>query len=128
MSYSWKAPEFRTVSRKVPGVHLQRTSKLLVQRTPRGDTQSADEFLEVDGAILVLIEYVEYIVREFAGVTEREKLFVYPAELVLVKLARGTILEEALIPVAQSSSDGARRPRVDRFTIAEVRVYQLRWR
>ena len=103
ISYNWNAPEIKTVNWKAlaPG-YPQHTFELLVQPTTGGDAQSADELFEVNGAVLVLVEDVEYIVGKLAGFTEWEKLFVYPAELMLIELAAWTILEEALVPVTGS--------------------------
>jgi hypothetical protein len=78
---------------------LWRTFELLIQSATRGDAQGADKLLKVDCAVLVLVEDVKYIVGKFSRVAEREKLFVYPAELGLVELARGAVLEEAFVPV-----------------------------
>jgi len=80
-------------------IQLERPFELLIQSATRGDAECADELFEVDCAVLVLVEDVEYIVGKFTRVAEREELLVYPAELSLVELARGTILEETLVPL-----------------------------
>ena len=102
ISYSWNAPDNRRESIGKPKeANRDRTFELLVQSATRSDAQSTNKLFEVDCAVLVLVEDVEYIVGEFAGVTKREKLFIYPAELVLVELAGGTVLEEALVPARE---------------------------
>jgi hypothetical protein len=65
----------------------KRTFELFFQTTATRDAQSADEFLEVDVTALVAIEDVEDIIGEFSWITEREELFVYPAEFRLVEMA-----------------------------------------
>ena len=82
-----------------------RTSQLLVQSPPTRDAESAYEFLEVNRAVLVLIEDIEDVVRELARVSEGEELLVYSAKLSLVELTGRAVLEEALVPV---DADGAR--------------------
>lgn len=49
-------------------------------------------------AILVLVEDVEDVIREFAWVAEGEELLVYSAEFRLVELSTRTVLQEALVP------------------------------
>lgn len=75
------------------------TFEFLVQPAARCDAEGADELFKVNGAVLVFVEDVEYIVGKLARFTEREKLFVYPAELLLVELTTRTILEKAFVPV-----------------------------
>lgn len=109
MSYNWNAPmkpskEFEI---RLNHVHTEvLTLELLIQTAPACYTESTDEFFEIDGPILVLIEDVENVICEISWVTEREELFIYPAELCLVELARGTVLEEALVPRIDVSNKG----------------------
>lgn len=74
------------------------TLELLVQVAAACDAEGTDELFKVDRAVLVFVEDVEYIVCELAGVTEREELLVYAAELGPVELAGWTVSEEALVP------------------------------
>lgn len=64
-----------------------RTFELLIEAPAACNTQSTDELLEIDRAILVLVEDIEDIVRKLVRIAEREELLVYPAELGLVELA-----------------------------------------
>ena len=68
------------------------TFELLIQSSSTCHAERTNEFLEVDMPVLILVEYVEDIVGEFAWISEREELLVYPTELVLVELTRGTVL------------------------------------
>ena len=79
------------------------TFQLLIQSTSRRDGKRTNELFEVDSAVLVLIKYVEDIVGELSRVAEGEELFIDLAELVLVELTGGTVLEEALIPAREMS-------------------------
>jgi len=83
------------------------TLELLVQVAAACDAECADELFKVDRAVLVLVEDVEYIVCELAGVTEREELLVYAAEFGPVELAGWTVPKEALVPGARSAIVGA---------------------
>ena len=63
-----------------------RTFELLVQSAATCDAKCTNKLFEVDGPILVLVEYIEDIVSEFSRISEWEELFVYPTEFYLVKL------------------------------------------
>jgi hypothetical protein len=57
-------------------------------------------------SVLVLIEDIEDVIREFARITEGEELFVYSAEFCLVQLSTGAVLQEALVPIDIGSNNG----------------------
>lgn len=82
-------------------VKLESPSELLVEPSSRCDTECTDEFLEVDGSVLVLVKDAEDVFCECRRITEGEKLLVDTAKLLLVKNTRGTILQEALVPLLQ---------------------------
>lgn len=63
---------------------LPLTFQLFVQSPPTCDTESANELFEVDSAVLVFVEHIEDVVREFARITEREELLIYSAKFRLV--------------------------------------------
>lgn len=76
----------------------ERTFELLLKTSAGGDRESADKLLEVDRAVLVVIEDVEDVVCEFAWVAEGEELLVDLAELGFVELAGGAVFQEAFVP------------------------------
>ena len=82
-------------------IRWERTLELLIETAATGDAQGADELLEVDCPVLVLVKHIEYIVGELGGVAKGEELLVYPTELGLIEVARGTVLAEALVPVRE---------------------------
>lgn len=84
MSYSWNAPEKRGVRDARELLRFVLTFELLVQSAATCHTERAYEFFEIDGAVLVLVEHVEHIVREFSWITEGEELLVYATEFDLV--------------------------------------------
>jgi hypothetical protein len=100
MSYNWNAPGIFTESAHVASkcIRVRRTFQLLVELPSARDRESADELLEVDRPVLVLVEHVKDVFGKLAGVTKWEELFVYPAELGLVERSRGAILTETLVP------------------------------
>lgn len=57
-------------------------------------------------SVLVLIEDIEDVIREFARVTEGEELLVYSAELCLVQLSTGAVFQEALVPIGTGNNKG----------------------
>ena len=76
-----------------------RTFELFVELAARGDGEGADELLKVDCAIAVVVEYVEDVVCELAGIAKGEELLVDAAEFFLVEFAGRTVSQEALVPV-----------------------------
>jgi hypothetical protein len=76
-------------------IQLECPVQFVLHLPSRGDAQSADKFLKVDGARLVRIKDVEDIVCEGCGVAEGKELLVYFLELNLCEHAAGAILEEA---------------------------------
>jgi hypothetical protein len=77
---------------------VSRTFKLLVEPATAGDTECTDKLFEVDRPVLVLVEYIKYIICKLCRIAKGEELFVYPRELCLVKRARRAILAESLVP------------------------------
>jgi hypothetical protein len=77
---------------------MRRTFELLIEMAATCYAEGTDELFEVDCAVLVRVEHVEYIVCKLAGIAKWKELLVYAAELGLVELARGTVLAEALVP------------------------------
>jgi hypothetical protein len=75
-----------------------RTLELLVQLTTAGDAECTNKLLEVDSAVLVLIEDIEHIIGELVRVTKGEELPVDTPKLRLIELATGTVLQEAFVP------------------------------
>ena len=55
-------------------VHVEGPVELLLKAAPRRDGQRADELPEVDGAVAVLVEGAEGVLRELGGVAVREEL------------------------------------------------------
>ena len=73
------------------GGERTRTFELFVKLAARGDGECADELLEVDHAIAVVVKDVEDVVCELARIAKGEELFVDAAEFFLVELATRTI-------------------------------------
>jgi hypothetical protein len=109
--------------------HTIRTFELFIQPPSGGDGECADELLEVDSAVLVLVEDVEDIIREFTWIAEGEELLIDPTEFGLIELAGGTVLQEALVPVITHLEPLGGRLSVSRDgqrTIAAALAYQLK--
>lgn len=104
------------------GTMQGRTSQLLVQSPPTRDAESAYEFLEVDRAVLVLIEDVEDVVSEFAWIAERKELLVDAAKFGLIELTGRAVFEETLVPERASAEGGCEGTE---RTIAAAPVCQL---
>jgi hypothetical protein len=64
-----------------------RTFELFVELASGGDGEGADELLEVDCAIVVVVKDVEDVFSELAGIAKGEELLVDAAEFLLVELA-----------------------------------------
>jgi hypothetical protein len=60
--------------------------ELFFQTTATCDTQSADEFFEIDGLTTVGVEDLEDEVGEITWITKREELFVYLGKRDLVEV------------------------------------------
>ena len=102
------------------------TFELLLQLTTTGDGECADELLEVDCPVLVLVKDIEHVFRECGWIAKGEELFVDLAELLLVELARRAVLEEPFIPVARRSDhEHGRDDWKSRRTIAGAPSCQL---
>lgn len=102
ISYSWNAPVrvamLATSHNTTINQSKRHTFKLLVQSSPTCYAQRADEFFELNSPVLVLVKYVEDIIRKLARIAKWEKLLVYAAEFGLVELSRWAVFQEALIP------------------------------
>ena len=57
----------------------------------RGHGEGTDEFLKVDGAVLVGVKDIKHIVRKRRRVAKGEEMLVNLLELLLVEQAAGTI-------------------------------------
>jgi len=77
---------------------MRLTFEFFVELSSTCYAKCADELLKVDGAVLVLVEDIEYKVGEFAGLAKWEELLIDPGKFGPIELTRRTILEEALIP------------------------------
>lgn len=66
-------------------IELERPSELLIQSSSRGDAESADELLKVNGAVFVLVEYIEDVFCKCGRIAEWEELLVDATELLLVE-------------------------------------------
>ena len=66
-------------------VKLKRPAQLLIKATTACNTQCANKLLEIDRPVLILVEYIEHVLCEGRGVTEREELLVYAGKLSLVQ-------------------------------------------
>lgn len=82
-------------------VHAEGPHELLLQLPTGGDAQRDDELSEVDGAVAVGVEGAEDVLGELGGVAIGEEVGVDLLELLHVEDARGTVLQEALIPALQ---------------------------
>ena len=88
MSYSWKAPRSGSiVGGRSSQLSFALTLELLIQTSSARHAKRTDELLEVYVAILILIEDVEDVIREFAWVAEGEELLVYFPKFCFVELA-----------------------------------------
>jgi len=87
---------------------MESTLELLIKTAAAGDTQGADELLEVDCSILVLVKDIEYVVGKVSGVAEGEELLVYPTEFGFVEVASGAVLAETLVPVRDGDEERGR--------------------
>ena len=74
------------------------TFELLVQPPSTSDAKGANELFEVNGAVFILVEYVEDIICELARFSKWEELLIDLAEFRLVQLTRRTIFEETFVP------------------------------
>lgn len=82
-------------------VQLEGPVELVLHLAAARHAQGTDELLEVDGARLVAVEDVEYVVRERRWIAKGEELAVDLLKLVLGEHARGAVLEEALVPLLE---------------------------
>jgi len=72
-------------------IQLEGPGELLLQISTGGHWESANELLEVNGAVLVDVKDIEHIVSEARWVTKREELLVNLLELVLGQVARRAV-------------------------------------
>lgn len=82
-------------------IQLESPAQLLVQTSSGGNAERADKFLEVNGAVFVLVEHIEDVFGKRRRITEGEELFVNAAELLLVQCSGRAVLEETLVPLLQ---------------------------
>ena len=75
------------------------TVEFFVEVATRGDGECANELLELDGAILVLVEDAEHERGELGGVSVGEELGIDLDESLLGQQPVGTILKEAFVPL-----------------------------
>jgi hypothetical protein len=81
----------------------RRAFELFVQTSATRDTQSANEFSEINGAALIRIKDVEDLLGKLFWITEGEELFVYLGKLFLVEVACRAVVLEALVPLLEFS-------------------------
>jgi hypothetical protein len=60
--------------------------EFLVQLATARDAEGTNELFEIDGAILVDVKDLEYVIGEFPWFAKGEELFIYSTELLLVEL------------------------------------------
>lgn len=82
-------------------VHAESPAQLLFQAASGCHTQGDDELPEVDGGIAVGVERAEDVLGKLWGVSVGKEVGVDLFELLHGQVARGTVLEEAAVPLLQ---------------------------
>lgn len=72
--------EARDAPVAVQVVHLKRPVEFLLEAAAGGDRKGADELPEVDGAVAVLVEGAESVLRKLGGIAVREELRQRPGD------------------------------------------------
>ena len=101
------------------------TLQFLVQPAAASNAQSTDEFLKIDGPVLILVKDIEHKIGEFSRITKWKELFVYFAEFSLIELTRGTVCKETLVPVCLCVNKNVPLRLRVKETIAEALSCQL---
>lgn len=122
MSYNWNAPARSGSVEVVKHEEICLTLQFFIHAAATRDAESANELPEVDRSAVVLVykgrdqslaqesieaastKDFEDVFGERFRVAEREELLVDARKFFLVELARGTILQEAFVPVMPSTS------------------------
>jgi len=98
MVYFWVyLPRDEAISIQV--VHGEGPLELLLQLSPGGDRQGAEEFSEIARAVVVGVERAKDVLGELGRVAVGEEVSVDLLELLDAELAVGAVLEEALVPL-----------------------------